>query len=387
MFKDYYKILEIPPHASAQEIKAAYRNMSIKWHPDRNPNQDVTGIMQNINEAYAILKDEVKRARYDREYQQFKEQTYQSYATSQNCSEEESSYDIQDETLKEDIAAARKYAKELVEEFMESFKKASEDAAKGAWSGAKSYIYTGIFLFVVGGIIRTCAQDSFADELTSQQYYSPVSTPSVVSTPQAVVSTHQFQVPDSWTKYLISNEAFSISVPSSVELRNEYDEYTRLLKGVGITCNSDVVVFQQKGLSSQSKEAYKHYCRIMIQHATGNAGDFLRADEIEKIDYDTKEFLKELVLGELGGFSLLAEPTYKWININGTKAIEIKYRRSGTDSNTTSCTMYLLFNYDEMVKMIISYREQERELWQRDLDNMIKTFNWESINTNELNFK
>ena len=113
MFKDYYKILEIPPHASAQEIKAAYRNMSIKWHPDRNPNQDVTGIMQNINEAYAILKDEVKRARYDREYQQFKEQTYQSYATSQNCSEEESSYDIQDETLKEDIAAARKYAKEL----------------------------------------------------------------------------------------------------------------------------------------------------------------------------------------------------------------------------------------------------------------------------------
>ena len=207
MFKDYYKILEIPPHASAQEIKAAYRNMSIKWHPDRNPNQDVTGIMQNINEAYAILKDEVKRARYDREYQQFKEQTYQSYATSQNCSEEESSYDIQDETLKEDIAAARKYAKELVEEFMASFKKASEDAAKGAWSGAKSYIYTGIFLFVVGGIIRTCAQDSFADELTSQQYYSPVSTPSVVSTPQAVVSTHQFQVPDSWTKYLISNEA------------------------------------------------------------------------------------------------------------------------------------------------------------------------------------
>ena len=61
MFKDYYKILGIHRQASAQEIKSAYRAMSIKWHPDKNPNVNVTSIMQDINEAYAILKDEEKR--------------------------------------------------------------------------------------------------------------------------------------------------------------------------------------------------------------------------------------------------------------------------------------------------------------------------------------
>lgn len=55
MFKDYYKILGIQRQASVQEIKSAYRIMSMKWHPDKNPNVDVTSVMQDINEAYAIL--------------------------------------------------------------------------------------------------------------------------------------------------------------------------------------------------------------------------------------------------------------------------------------------------------------------------------------------
>ena len=70
------------------------------------------------------------------------------------------------------------------------------------------------------------------------------------------------------------------------------------------------------------------------------------------------------------------EPTYKWIDINGTKAVEIKYRRSGTDNNTTACTLYLLFNDDEAVKMIVSYREKAKALWLPDFDNIVKTFKW-----------
>ena len=79
---------------------------------------------------------------------------------------------------------------------------------------------------------------------------------------------------------------------------------------------------------------------------------------------------------ELGGYAPIGEPTYEWIDISGTKAIEIKYRRKGNQNYTTSCTIYLLFNYDEMVKMVIAYREQERNLWLPDLDNVIKTFKW-----------
>ena len=58
MFKDYYKILGVSSSANDVEIKKAYREMSMKWHPDRNRGIDVTATMQDINEAYAILNKE-----------------------------------------------------------------------------------------------------------------------------------------------------------------------------------------------------------------------------------------------------------------------------------------------------------------------------------------
>ena len=114
----------------------------------------------------------------------------------------------------------------------------------------------------------------------------------------------------------------------------------------------------------------------MIQHIVGNKGDFLPYNKTERIDNETKEFFRGIVDAELGGFKTLEEPTYKWIDINGTKAVEIKYRRSGTDNNTTACTLYLLFNDDEAVKMIVSYREKDKALWLPDFDNIVKTFKW-----------
>lgn len=73
MFKDYYKILGISRSASEEEIRRAYYKMSQKWHPDKHPNMDYTDKMQEINEAYSVLKSGFKRARYDREYERFYE--------------------------------------------------------------------------------------------------------------------------------------------------------------------------------------------------------------------------------------------------------------------------------------------------------------------------
>lgn len=68
MLKDYYSILGISFNASDDEIKRAYRALSKRWHPDVNPGLDTTAIMQDINEAYCILRNPVMRARYDAEY-------------------------------------------------------------------------------------------------------------------------------------------------------------------------------------------------------------------------------------------------------------------------------------------------------------------------------
>lgn len=64
--KDYYEILNIPRDASVEEIRKAYRNLAIKYHPDRNPgNKEAEEKFKEAAEAYAVLGDAEKRRMYD----------------------------------------------------------------------------------------------------------------------------------------------------------------------------------------------------------------------------------------------------------------------------------------------------------------------------------
>lgn len=65
--KDYYDILDVQKGASKEEIKKAYRKKALKYHPDRNPDDKVAEEnFKEAAEAYEVLSDEQKRARYDR---------------------------------------------------------------------------------------------------------------------------------------------------------------------------------------------------------------------------------------------------------------------------------------------------------------------------------
>jgi DnaJ-class molecular chaperone len=64
--QNYYEILGIAPMASTNEIKKAYRELSFKYHPDRNQMSSTTNeIMKKINEAYTTLSNPIKRRDYD----------------------------------------------------------------------------------------------------------------------------------------------------------------------------------------------------------------------------------------------------------------------------------------------------------------------------------
>lgn len=65
--RDYYEVLGVAREASVAEIKTSYRKLAVQYHPDRNPgDQEAEEKFKEAAEAYAVLSDAEKRARYDR---------------------------------------------------------------------------------------------------------------------------------------------------------------------------------------------------------------------------------------------------------------------------------------------------------------------------------
>ncbi len=65
--RDYYEILGVERQADAAQLKSAYRKLALQHHPDRNPNDPAASEkFKEASEAYAVLSDPDKRARYDR---------------------------------------------------------------------------------------------------------------------------------------------------------------------------------------------------------------------------------------------------------------------------------------------------------------------------------
>ncbi len=97
---DWYKVLQISRQASEKEIKAAYRKLAKKYHPDAHPgDQKCEARFKEITEAYTILSDAKKRKKFDEELDSLKNTTdYKTKAKHQNKTrtEDTGTVDFQD---------------------------------------------------------------------------------------------------------------------------------------------------------------------------------------------------------------------------------------------------------------------------------------------------
>ena len=169
MFKDYYSILEIPYNASLDEIKKAFKRQAIKWHPDKNIGKDTTPQMQDINEAYLILKDEEARSLYDREYLKFKkfisivehEGDYEKTNDYEFKNKRYKYYDFEDETLKNWVNNARRQSVELakhtIEEMRILFKQGVKASGKEMGNWIVAYLLIGLFFSLIFYFARSCS--------------------------------------------------------------------------------------------------------------------------------------------------------------------------------------------------------------------------------------
>ncbi|WP_158548337.1 J domain-containing protein [Marixanthomonas ophiurae] len=167
MFKDYYSILKIPQTATQADIKLAFKTQALKWHPDKNVGKDTTMKMQEINEAYLILRDGDARRRYDIEYSKYKDFKKQNryqreereYKKEENTKTKSRSYEyeVEDETLEKWMRNARRQAVDLAKQTLQEIVGLSVEATKKA--GSKMFqmaIYYAISGFIIMLLFKAC---------------------------------------------------------------------------------------------------------------------------------------------------------------------------------------------------------------------------------------
>ena len=371
MFKDYYKILGISSSATADEVKKAYRNQSMRWHPDRNPGKDTTSVMQDINEAYNILKDPDTRARYDAEYAAYMSAKY----SQANTVTTEADYEVKDETLKQDMGRARKDAEDYVREFFASLKEDAGKARSGAWQAIKPYLVAFLVLQVIGLILLVCSRSCEGEG--KQKALAELAEPPVPTTLKAFIPTAK---DGNWQKNEFFN-AFSVFTPPIMELRKKDSPYAQHLDSIGMASFDSVVVFCQKGLPDMVPVAFQAYSRIMLFYSKDSQGACLNRDETVEVTPNDAEIIEtvDYQIGEAA--HLMGQISTEWIRVNGANGLQISYRRSGADHDESIpvvCRIVIFHDDNQAVMMMLSYREKESGIWKDDFDKVLRSFRWKN---------
>lgn len=184
------------------------------------------------------------------------------------------------------------------------------------------------------------------------------------------------------------NGIYRISLPDKLELQdselNTVNFEKRKNNDYQIESNSNRIVFQQKGLNTNSKSAYKKYCRVIIEYYEEDRNNpvFRRGEQV----IVTGDLIKMLHKNAKESCDRTNTPLIKFntpqaMTINGFPVLYCSYKRKGWEGKEPPVivNVYIIYNRFESVTLTFSYRESERESWKDIHDNIIKSFTFNNF--------
>lgn len=333
--KDYYRVLQLGIFESNQNtIKQAYLAETAKYRDAALKEVNLRENLIEINEAFLVLDDVESKHVYD------------------NC--------LRDDKLPdEDFNKIIKSKHDKAVSFIQSYYSRKSRKKKSIWKVIGTVFLVMVLIGNIGKIMHSCMKASVSETIIPHS--SSKSVGSILP-------------PSDWKYYEIAR-AFSISIPPTLELRTEDDSYSQYVNENHLIISYADAVFQQAGLSDMDDKALKGYCRIIASVyyvEEDNAEHYTESPSLTKEDCGA---LREIADNELDSWSYIKEPQYEWIDINGTKGIDISYSRNGVEGEVL-CHIYLFQNYDEIAKIVTAYRKKDNQIWGNDIDNVVRTFKW-----------
>jgi curved DNA-binding protein CbpA len=150
--KNYYKVLKLDFGATIEQIKKAYRQLAMQYHPDKNKATDAAQKFIEITEAYEVLRDPTLKAEYDAIYKSIFVDTNQSIELINKSKEKQKTWASRGESK------AKEYSQMSYDQFL---KNAFEEIK--FHSGHLARIGCLTYFFIFGGLTMTIGIFFFAD--------------------------------------------------------------------------------------------------------------------------------------------------------------------------------------------------------------------------------
>ncbi len=190
---------------------------------------------------------------------------------------------------------------------------------------------------------------------------------------------------ESSEKYLIKDVGV-ISIPTNMEIQSGNwkkwnDEMeTAFAEKFDYEISGNKVMFQQKGLNDLDPSSFNTYARISIETFIDNIGDYDKlATKLLVPQHELNE-LNELLKAQLEQSFINTElKLIKWYEvsiktINGRSVLKTSYLRQLSDNPYVYVEIYQFQNNDRMHQLILSYREEDADIWKQSFDYTLKSF-------------